>query len=103
MPVHHPATFVRRDVFARHGGFDLSYRYFADFDWIARVVSAGTRLHYCPVVLTNFTLGGVSTVRFALEERYRVLRANGVGVGAAMWTAFYNCGVVLRNRLRVHR
>ena len=100
MPVHHPACFVTNELFQRVGGFDLSFPVFADYDWIRRVVSGGAVLRYCPQVLTNFRLGGVSTMRFAMRERYRVFRANGSGVVAAAATVAYSCVVVLRNRLR---
>jgi glycosyltransferase involved in cell wall biosynthesis len=100
MPVHHPACFVRRSVFEQFGGFDTTYRIFADYDWILRVVGGGAILQYCPKVLTNFRVGGVSTMRFAVAERYRVLRAGGAGVLAACRTVAYSCGAVLRNRWR---
>ena len=103
MPVHHPACFVKREVFSRFGGFDLSFPVFADYDWIRRVISGGAELRYCPQVLTNFRVGGVSTVRYAVGERYRVFRASGSGVVAAAATVLYSCGVVLRNRLRRDR
>ncbi len=101
MPVNHPATFTRRDVFSRVGTFDLAYRLFADYDWARRVIRAGMPMHYCPAVLTNFAVGGLSTMRYAIGERYRVFRANGATVFAAARTVAYTCAVVFRNRLRV--
>ena len=32
-----------------------------------RVINRGAQLHYRPQVLTNFRMGGVSTVRFAVS------------------------------------
>lgn len=100
MPINHPSCFVRRDVFGRFGTFDLAYPLFADYDWAWRVVNAGVVFHYLPRVLTNFRFGGVSTMRFAIRERYRVFRANGAGVLSAWRTVAYSCAVVLRNRFR---
>jgi hypothetical protein len=100
MPVHHPACLVRVELFTRFGGFDTSYRIFADYDWFGRVGRGGIALRYCPQVLTNFQVGGVSTMQLAAQERYRVLRANGAGLIAAIVTVGYSCGVVLRNRWR---
>ena len=98
--VNHPACFVRRDVFARFGGFDLTYPMCADYDWIERVIRGGAVLRYVPHVLTNFAMGGVSSTRFIIRERYRVRRANGAGIlPAAGWVA-RSCAVVLRNRWR---
>jgi glycosyltransferase involved in cell wall biosynthesis len=101
MPVHHPATFAHRDVFTRVGTFDLAYRVFADYDWARRVVRAGTVLHYCPAVLTNFAMGGVSTTRVAAAELYCVFRANGASVFAAVLAVAYSCAVAFRSRLRM--
>jgi glycosyltransferase len=100
MPVNHPACFVKKELFDRFGGFDTSYRVFADYDWIRRVVGGGVLLYYCPRVLTNFRLAGVSTMKFATRERYRVFRAHGAGALAAAATVAYSCAVVLRNRFR---
>jgi glycosyltransferase involved in cell wall biosynthesis len=103
MPLNHPACFVRRDVFARFGRFDTSYRIFADYEWARRVINRGAQLHYRPQVLTNFRMGGVSTVRFAVKERYRVYRASGVGLFSTATAISYSCAAVLRNRLAVGR
>lgn len=100
MPVNHPASFVRRDLFDRFGGFDTSYRIFADFDWVKRVIAGGARLQYCPKVLTNFRFGGVSTMRFAVRERYRVYRSSGVDPVSTSVAIAYSCVSVLRNRFR---
>ena len=103
MPLNHPACFARRDVFTRFGRFDTSYRIFADFEWARRVINRGARLHYLQRVLTNFRMGGVSTVRFAVTERYRVYRASGIGLFATATAISYSCAGVLRNRLAVAR
>jgi glycosyltransferase involved in cell wall biosynthesis len=100
MPVNHPACFAKRELFSRYGGFDISYRVFADYDWMRRVVNGGVVLRYCPRVLTNFRMAGVSTLRFAIAERYRVFRTNGAGALRAATIVAYSCAVVLRNRLR---
>lgn len=100
MPVNHPSCFVKKEVFGRFGTFDLAYPLFADYDWARRVVKAGVVFHYLPKVLTNFRFGGVSTMRFAIRERYRVFRANGAGTLSAWRTVVYSCAVVLRNRFR---
>jgi glycosyltransferase involved in cell wall biosynthesis len=100
MSVNHPACFVKRDVFKRFGGFNLAFPMCADYDWIERVIRGGAVLRYVPHVLTNFAMGGVSSTRFIIRERYRVRRANGAGIlPAAGWVA-RSCAVVLRNRWR---
>lgn len=100
MPILHPACFARRAVFDRFGQFDLSYKLFADYDWLRRVVRGGVAVRYCPEVLTNFTMGGATTTRLEIREQYRVVRAHGASPFAALGTVAHTCAVVIRNRLR---
>lgn len=61
MPAH-PATFVRREVFTRLGGFRTDYRIGGDFEWVARAFGrGGIRYAYVPEVLVNMRMGGIST------------------------------------------
>ena len=103
MPFHHPASFARRELFERFGMFDITYRIFADFEWISRVAKGGAILHYHPRVFTNFQIGGLSTMHCAVRERYRVFRAIGVGPLRAAAATGYGCAAVLRNRIRPPR
>jgi glycosyltransferase involved in cell wall biosynthesis len=56
----HCATFVRRSVYQRVGGFDERFRTTLDFDFIERCHAAGVRFRHLDVVTSNFRLGGVS-------------------------------------------
>lgn len=103
MPLHHPASFARRELFTHFGGFDTTYRIFGDFEWISRVVRGGAVLHYCPRVLTNFRVGGLSTMRCSPGERYRVFRATGANPMRALAATTLGCAAVLRNRLSASR
>ncbi|RST85165.1 glycosyltransferase [Aquibium carbonis] len=86
----HPALYLRREVFERHGAYDTSYRIAADYDAILRYFSR-ENLHpaYIPDVLVKMRLGGESNRSLGnllrkSREDYRALRANGVGGGAAL-------------------
>lgn len=81
----HPALFLRRDLFTRHGAYDTSYRIAADYDAILRYFSR-EELNpvYVPDVLVKMRLGGASnrSLKALLRksgEDYRALRSNGVG------------------------
>lgn len=95
----HPALFLRREVFERHGAYDTSYRIAADYDAILRWFSReDLRPVYIPEVLVKMRLGGASNrslkaiVRKSRED-YRALRANGVGgVGALLSKNFGKVG-----------
>jgi len=72
MCIPHPATFVRKSLYERHGLFDESYAIAGDWDFALRLYLAGER--FCPIgkVLTAFDNAGISSVpsrRLAAENR----------------------------------
>lgn len=57
----HPTFFVRRSVYQRLGGFDLSFRIAADFELMARYLEAARiSSWYIPEVLVKMRLGGTT-------------------------------------------
>ncbi len=54
----HQAVFARRELFERHGGFDLQYRYSADYDWLLRVWRRGARVRFDDSIVARFRVGG---------------------------------------------
>lgn len=88
----HPTLYLRRSLYARHGGFDLGYRIAGDYDLMLRVLSRVTgRVVYVPEVLVRMRVGGASNrslrhiVRKSWED-YRALRTNRMGgLGALAW------------------
>lgn len=88
----HPTLYVRRDMYARVGGFDTSYRIAADYDMILRLFSqSDLNPVYIPSVLVRMRLGGASNrslrniARKSLDD-WRALRNNRVGgAGALFW------------------
>lgn len=56
----HCATFVRRSVYERVGGFNPAFRTTLDLDLIERCWQAKVRFRYLDELLANFRLGGVS-------------------------------------------
>jgi len=58
----HPALFLRREVYARVGPFNTSYRIAGDFDFIIRAFGSGQlRYEYIPEVWVKMRAGGIST------------------------------------------
>lgn len=81
----HPTLYLRRGVYTRFGGFDLSYRIAADYDFMLRVLGAiNGKVTYLPRVLVKMRLGGESNrslrniIRKSAED-LRALRSNRVG------------------------
>lgn len=57
----HPTFFVRRSVYERLGGFDLSFKIAADFELMARYLEAARITScYIPQVLVKMRLGGTT-------------------------------------------
>lgn len=85
MPAH-PTLFVRREVFARLGSFDLTFRRQADFDLAMRFFEFGhIRSQFVPEFWVRMRAGGVSNnsllgvLRGNLEAD-RICRKNGLHV-----------------------
>ncbi len=81
----HPALYVRRETYARVGGFDTRYAIAADYDQILRMFSSpGLKSRYLPGVLVKMRVGGVSNrslgaILAKSREDLDVLRRNRVG------------------------
>lgn len=81
MTIHHPATFVRRDVFKELDGFDPRYPNAMDYDFFLRALIAGKRFAVIPAPLARMAGGGRSdrslwtTYRETHTIRTRVLRS----------------------------
>jgi glycosyltransferase len=81
----HPSVFLRRAVFERFGGYDISYKIAADYDFILKVFSSqGLGVKYLPRVLVKMRLGGTSNQSLSKilsksREDYRALRNNKIG------------------------
>jgi len=69
----HPTFFVRRTVYERLGGFDLSFKIAADFELMARYLEA-SRITSCyiPEVLVKMRLGGTTN-----KSLGNILKQNG--------------------------
>lgn len=58
----HPTFYVRRELAARTGAFDLSYRISADYDFMLRALETQqARVRHISHPLVDFMIGGLST------------------------------------------
>lgn len=79
----HPTFFARREVYERFGGFDLSYRFAADWELLARLVEfQRIRTRHLPLVMVHMRLGGLtnrswSNVWKQNREIWRAMHAHG--------------------------
>jgi len=83
-PLPHPTMFVRQSVYESLGGYDSSLRLAGDFEFIARMHSAGVLGIEIPEVLADFRLGGSSNNPRILEE----MRTVAIRFGLSRWHAW---------------
>lgn len=57
---NHPAMFVKKQCYEDIKEYDTSI-FYADFDWYLRAVAQGKKVIFTDEVLTNFSIGGIST------------------------------------------
>lgn len=61
MPAH-PATFIRRSILLKAGGFKINYKIAGDFELIARILThQQIKMDHLSKVLVKMQLGGIST------------------------------------------
>jgi glycosyltransferase involved in cell wall biosynthesis len=88
----HPTFFVRRSVYERLGGFNLSFKIAADFELMARYLeSAHITSFYIPDVLVKMRLGGttnknLSNIVLQNKEILRALQSH--GLRSSVWRLF---------------
>jgi len=80
----HPTVFMRREVYEKHGFFDVSFNIAADYDFLLRVLNdQNLRINYLPEVITKMRIGGVSnrSIKNIIQkskEDYRAIRKNNI-------------------------
>ncbi|MFZ5649355.1 MAG: glycosyltransferase family 2 protein [Bacillota bacterium] len=73
--IPHSTVFVRRRVYERYGGFDITYSTAMDYEFLLRITAGGVRGVYVPSVLTVMSMGGESDLNFVRGYR-EVMRAS---------------------------
>ena len=57
----HPTLYIRREIYEKYGGFDLSYRIAADFEFMLRLFATHhIRTAYLPHIMVKMRLGGTT-------------------------------------------
>ena len=88
----HPSLFVRKSVFEQHGGFNLKFKFAADYEWMIRsLYTENLALTYLPKTLVKMRAGGLSnaSLRNRLKahfEDYSAWKVN--GKTPYPWTVF---------------
>lgn len=77
--MYHPSCFVHRRVYDKVGGFDLTYKYAMDSDWLSRAYMSGAKFRHCNS-LTRMVDGGISVQRryMAYGEHLHAMQSAGM-------------------------
>ena len=75
-PFSHQTMLTLRSTLLQADGFDTEYRSAADYDLLLRMIVAGAKGCFVPLVFTTFSLGGYSAdnKELAVTECIRILR-----------------------------
>lgn len=77
MPAH-PTLFLRKEVYQKHGNFDLSFKISADYEFMLRVLRDNSlKLEFLPKVITKMRVGGASnkSIKNIIAKSMEDLRA----------------------------
>jgi glycosyltransferase involved in cell wall biosynthesis len=75
--IYQPATFVRKNIFARIGIFNEKFRIVADYDFFLRAEKNYCSFHHIDEILTVFRAGGVSDTYESYIEAFHLLKYYG--------------------------
>lgn len=84
MPAH-PTMFLKKEVYEKHGGFDLHYKIAADYDFMVRILKdPELKFAYLPEVITKMRVGGASNrslknIILKTREDYDIIRKHNIG------------------------
>jgi glycosyltransferase involved in cell wall biosynthesis len=84
MPAH-PTLFLKKQVYDKHGEFNLSYKISADYDFMLRILKDNDLEYgYLPKVITKMRVGGASNRSFKnilqkTREDYLAITSNNIG------------------------
>lgn len=80
MPAH-PTLFLKKEVYQKHGNFDLTFKIAADYDFMLRILKDNSlNLEYLPEIITHMRVGGASNavgnIKQKMKEDLKALRKN---------------------------
>ncbi len=84
MPAH-PTLFLKKEVYQKHGNFNLKYKIAADYDFMVRIFKDDTlKFKYLNEVFTKMRIGGASNrsiknIIHKTKEDYSVIKSNKAG------------------------
>ena len=84
MPAH-PTLFLKKEIYDKHGSFDLNHKVSADYDFMVRILKdSELNFKYLPQVVTKMKVGGNSnrSLRNIIKksrEDFEIIKKNKIG------------------------
>lgn len=81
----HPTLFLKKEVYQKHGSFNLNYNIAADYDFMLRILKDNSlKFTYLPKVFVKMRLGGASNKNMKniiqkIKEDYNAIISNDIG------------------------
>ena len=72
--IAHPSTFIKKDIFEELGGYNLNYKYVADYELMLRLAIKGGKFMFVDKIIANFRLNGASSDIKSLQEKNKLKR-----------------------------
>jgi hypothetical protein len=98
--IPHPTCFVKKKVYERLNGYDISYRLAADYDFMLRAKKSGVPFGRVDGIVANFRMEGLSYSSKDVEiEKLEIWRKNGLISPKGYWSKmlYYK----MRNMLKI--
>lgn len=106
----HPSFYCRKELYDRHGAFDLSFKVASDFEHMLRLLYVNRiRTRYVPMDFVTMRTGGASTAgidshRQIILDHYKAYKKHGIRAGYCLDFVRYPLKVVelLLSRVKRH-
>ena len=92
----HPTLFLKKEVYQKHGNFNLKYKISADYDFMLRVLKDKTlKFVYLPKVIVKMRIGGASNKNIKniiqkTKEDYKAITSNKIGNWVTLFLKNYS-------------
>ncbi|SMC38440.1 glycosyltransferase family 2 protein [Cellulophaga tyrosinoxydans] len=84
MPAH-PTLFLKKEVYQKHGYFNLDFKISADYDFMLRIlIDESLKFAYLSKIISIMRIGGASNrslknILLKSKEDYKAIKKNGIG------------------------
>ena len=76
--IEHPTCFVKRELYLKYGGFNLTYSSSSDYDFMLRMKELKVNFMFIEKILANYYTGGISFQKPALLETLQIKHRYGL-------------------------